>query len=79
MGFVGNKLDNTHVTLNEREINLPGTLTIPLIYKLNVRKTIHRKELNACVHYAKAQEVMVEPRSRTRLKQKRKTKIFPFT
>ena len=26
--------DNTHVTLNEREINLPGTLTIPLIYKL---------------------------------------------
>ena len=30
--------DNTHVTLNEREINLPGTLTIPLIYKLKVRK-----------------------------------------
>ena len=26
--------DNTHVTLNERENNLPGTLTIPLIYKL---------------------------------------------
>ena len=24
--------ENTHVTLNEREINLPGTLTIPLIY-----------------------------------------------
>ena len=31
-------LDNTCVTLNEREINLPGTLTIPLIYKLKVRK-----------------------------------------
>ena len=30
--------DNTHVTLNEREINLPGTLTIPLAYKLKVRK-----------------------------------------
>ena len=30
--------DNTHVTLNERDINLPGTLTIPLIYKLKVRK-----------------------------------------
>ena len=30
--------DNTHVTLNERENNLPGTLTIPLIYKLKVRK-----------------------------------------
>ena len=30
--------DNTHATLNEREINLPGTLTICLIYKLTVRK-----------------------------------------
>ena len=30
--------DNTHVTLKEREINLPGTLTIPLVYKLKVRK-----------------------------------------
>ena len=30
--------DNTCVTLNEREINLPGTLSIPLIYKLKVRK-----------------------------------------
>ena len=30
--------DNTCVTLNEREINLPGTLTIPLVYKLKVRK-----------------------------------------
>ena len=29
---------NTHVTLNDREINCPGTLTIPLIYKLKVRK-----------------------------------------
>ena len=30
--------DNTQVTLNEREINLPGTLTIPLTYKLKVRE-----------------------------------------
>ena len=30
--------DSTHVTLNDREINLPGTLTIPLVYKLKVRK-----------------------------------------
>ena len=30
--------DNTHVKLNEREINLQGTLTIPLVYKLKVRK-----------------------------------------
>ena len=35
--------DNTHVTLNEREINLLGTLTIPLIYKLKGEKTILRK------------------------------------
>ena len=30
--------DNTCVTLNEREINTPGTLTIPLVYKLKIRK-----------------------------------------
>ena len=30
--------NNTHVTLNEREINLPEALTIPLTYKLKVRK-----------------------------------------
>ena len=30
--------DNADVMLNEREISLPGTLTIPLIYKLKVRK-----------------------------------------
>ena len=29
---------NSRVTLNEREINLPETVTIPLIYKLKVRK-----------------------------------------
>ena len=28
--------NNAHVTLNDREINLPGTLTIPLVYKLKV-------------------------------------------
>ena len=51
---LGINWDNTHVTLNEREINLPGTLTIPLVYKLNVRKLFHREKLNARVHYAKA-------------------------
>ena len=30
--------DNTPVALNKKEINLPGTLTVPLIYKLKVRK-----------------------------------------
>ena len=28
--------NNAHVTLNDRKINLPGTLTIPLVYKLKV-------------------------------------------
>ena len=35
--------DNSCVTLNESEINLPGTLTIPLIYKLKVRKLFMEK------------------------------------
>ena len=30
--------DSTCVTLNDWEINLPGTMTIPLVYKLKVRK-----------------------------------------
>ena len=30
--------DNTCAALNDREINFPGTLTIPLVYKLKVRK-----------------------------------------
>ena len=30
--------NNTHVTLNDKEISLPGTLTILLAYKLKVRK-----------------------------------------
>ena len=54
--------DTTHVTLNETEISLPGTLTIPLIYKLKVRKLFMEEELNACVHNAKEQKVMVQPR-----------------
>ena len=41
--------DNAHVTLNEREISLPGTLTIPLIYKLQVRKLF--KERNSMHMY----------------------------
>ena len=30
--------NNIHVTLNDKEISLPGTLTIPLAYKLKVRR-----------------------------------------
>ena len=37
--------DNTCVTLNEREINLPGTLTIPLIYKLKIGKLFTDRNL----------------------------------
>ena len=32
--------NNTCITLNDREINLPGTLTLPLINKLKVKKLI---------------------------------------
>ena len=32
--------NNTHVILNDKEISLPGTLTIPLVYKLKVRKLL---------------------------------------
>ena len=32
--------NNTHVTLNDKEINLPGTLTIQLAYKVKVRKLL---------------------------------------
>ena len=32
--------NNTCVTLNDKEISLPGTLTIPLVYKLKVRKSL---------------------------------------
>ena len=31
-------LHNTHIALNDKEISLPGTLTVPLVYKLKVRK-----------------------------------------
>ena len=37
--------DNAHITLNERENSLPGTLTVPLVYKLKVRKLF--KERNS--------------------------------
>ena len=65
--------DNTHITLNEREINLPGTFTIPLVYKLKARKTIHRDEINAHVYHIKPQKVMVQPRKQTGLNQN-----FPY-
>ena len=35
---LGIKWNNVHVTLNDKEINLPGTLTILLDYKLKVRR-----------------------------------------
>ena len=37
--------NNTHVTLNDKEISLPGTLTIPLAYKLKVRKLLTGRNL----------------------------------
>ena len=37
--------NNTCVTLNDKEISLPGTLTIPLVYKLKVRKLLTERKL----------------------------------
>ena len=55
--------DSTHVTLNDREINLPVTLTIPFVYKLKVRKLfMERKSM-----HVEAQKIMVQPRKQTGL------------
>ena len=35
--------NNTHGTLGDKEINLPGMLTIPLAYKLKVRKLFNER------------------------------------
>ena len=35
---LGINWNNTCITLNDKEFHLPGTLTIPLAYKLKVRK-----------------------------------------
>ena len=37
--------NNTHIALNDKEISLPGTLTIPLVYKLKVRKLFTESNL----------------------------------
>ena len=36
---------NTRVTIGDKEINLPGTLTILLAYKLKVRKLFNERSL----------------------------------
>ena len=42
--------NNVHVTLSDKEISLPGTLTIPLAYKLKVRKLFtERSTLHAYI------------------------------
>ena len=44
--FIGNlyKLTQVHITLNDKEINLPMSIVIPIIYKLKVRKLFRRKK-----------------------------------
>ena len=34
---------NVHITLKDKEVNLPGTLIIPLAYKLKVRKLFYER------------------------------------
>ena len=35
--------NNVHITLNDKDINLPGTLIIPLAYKLKIRKLFNER------------------------------------
>ena len=37
--------NNVRVTLNDKEVNLPGTLTIPLAGKLKVRRLFNERSL----------------------------------
>ena len=36
------KWENTHITLNNKEIHLPTTLLVPLVYKIKVRKLFNK-------------------------------------
>ena len=36
--------NDIHITLNDKEINLPTSIVIPIIYKLKVRKLFRRKK-----------------------------------
>ena len=51
--------DSTCVTLNDREINLPGTLTITLVYKLKVRKLFMERNSMHVYNYVETQKIMV--------------------
>ena len=39
------KWQNTHITLKDKEIHLPTTLLVPLIYKIKVRKLLNKINL----------------------------------
>ena len=39
------KWGNTHITLNNKQVDLPTTLLIPLVYKIRVRKLFNKINL----------------------------------
>ena len=43
MGSVSNKLGNTHIILDNQEINLPITLLVLLFHKLKVRNYLAKE------------------------------------
>ena len=48
-----------HITLNDREMNLPMSVVIPLEYKLKVRKLFQEDRIFASLCNVKAEEIMV--------------------
>ena len=53
---------DTHIMLNSKEIHLTTTLIVPLIHKLKVRKLFGKRDVNACIHYAKTKKILVQSR-----------------
>ena len=52
--------NDVHITLNDKEINLPMSIVIPIAYKLKVRKLFRKKErIIAFICNVKAKKIMV--------------------
>ena len=53
--------NDVHVTLNEREINLPMSLVIPIAYKINTRQLFKKRDY-APIHHVETKEILVQLR-----------------
>ena len=52
--------NNVHVTLNEKEINLPISIVIPLANKIKTMTTFQEKRFVTPIHHAEAKEILVQ-------------------